>query len=358
MAWVFEVDRKDSADARIVPATDPAEIVLNEGETLLAIERVSMTANNVTYARVGEQLGYWNFFPTPDPARGVVPAWGFARVLRTTRDDIEEGQRVYGYLPMASHLVARLEPAGGALIDRAAHRAPMAAVYNSYAPAPVTAQDDHRALLQPLLVTSFLIDLYLGDEAMFGAARVVLSSASSKTALGLAWMLRRRGGVEVVGLSSPANAAAIGDTGCYDRLVTYADAATLGADGVKTVYVDFAGDAALTHTLHTALGDDLLASIRVGGTHWEAPASAGSLPGPRPQFFFAPDHARERIAAWGQGDFFQKFAATLGAFVAASPWLVIDHLEGAEGMAAAWHAALSGKADPTHGMIVTLEQGQ
>lgn len=352
MAWTLEVDRKDSADARIVSSDDTITRGLEDGETMLAIERVSMTANNVTYARVGEQLGYWRFFPTDDSARGIVPAWGFARVVRTTRPDIAEGQRVYGFLPMASHLVGRLEPAGGALVDRAAHRAPMAAVYNSYAPAPdEMPHDDHRALLQPLLVTSFLIDGHLADEQIFGADRMVLSSASSKTALGLAWMLRRRGGVEVVGLSSPTNAAAVADTGCYDRLVPYGDATDLG-DGVKTVFVDFAGDAALTHILHSALGAALVASIRVGGTHWESQPSNGTLPGVTPRFFFAPDHARERIAASGEGGFYRQFSETLGAFVAASPWLVIDHFDGAEGMAAAWHAALSGRADPTHGMIV------
>ena len=356
MAWTFEVDRKDCAVAQIVRAGDSVQIVLKEGETLLAVERVSITANNVTYARVGERLGYWRFFPVNDAASGIVPAWGFARVIRTTRPDISLGQRVYGYLPMADNLVAQLEPAGGALIDRAPHRTPMAAVYNNYAFAPdVSPHDDHRALLQPLLVTSFLIDGHLSDEAMFGAARVVLSSASSKTAMGLAWMLRQRGEVEVVGLSSTSNAAKIAGTDCYDRLLTYADTAALAVDRVKSIYVDFAGDPTLTHTLHTALAEYLVASILVGGTHWDAPTNAATLPGVAPQFFFAPEHARARIAAWGEREFHQKFSASLGAFISASPWLVIDHFKGAEGMAAAWHAALTGQTDPTHGIIVTIE---
>jgi len=355
MAWTFEVNREDSADAAAVPIVISTDATLRDGDTLLAVERLSITANNVTYAQVGERLGYWRFFPLADPLRGVVPAWGFARVVRTTRDDIPVGQRIYGFLPMATHLVARLVPAGGALVDRAPHRVPMAAVYNRYALATEEADhDDHRALLQPLLVTSFLIDSHLGDMAMFGATRVVLSSASSKTALGLAWMLKRRQGVEVVGLSSPANIAAIVDTGCYDRLMPYAEAEALGADGAMAVYVDFAGDARLTYRLHAALGDDLLASIRVGSTHREAPADAAPPPGVTPSFFFAPDHAHKRIMTWGEGGFHKRFAAALDAFIAANPWLVIDHLHGAEGIAAAWEAVLTGRADPTHGLIVRI----
>lgn len=355
MAWAFEVNREDSVVATVVPIAIPSEDTLCDGDTLLEVERVAITANNVSYAQFGEPLGYWRFFPATDPLRGIVPAWGFARVVRTTRDDIPVGQRIYGFLPMATHLVARLVPADGALVDRAPHRAPMAAVYNRYALATEEVDhDDHRALLQPLLVTSFLIDSHLGDMAMFGATRVVLSSASSKTALGLAWMLKRRQGVEVVGLSSPANIAVIVDTGCYDRLMPYAEAEALGADGAMTVYVDFAGDATLTYRLHAALGGDLVASIRVGSTHRGAPSYAAPPPGATPSFFFAPDHAHERIMIWGEGGFHERFAATLDAFIAANPWLVIDHLDGGEGIAAAWQAVLTGRADPTHGLIVRI----
>jgi hypothetical protein len=31
---------------------------------LVAIERYALTANNVSYALSGEQIGYWKFFPT------------------------------------------------------------------------------------------------------------------------------------------------------------------------------------------------------------------------------------------------------------------------------------------------------
>lgn len=265
------------------------------------------------------------------------------------------GQRFYGFLPAASHFVARLEAEGASLIDRSEHRAWGAAVYNSFAPADTPGpQDDYRALLQPLLVTSFLIDLYLAEEDNFGASRIVLSSASSKTAMGLAWLLRQRGGAEIIGLSSPRNAAAIADSGCYDSLLPYDDAEALGEGSGKAIYIDFAGDRALTARIHTILGDNLVSSIFVGGTHGGAPASDVSIPGVQPQFFFAPDHARKQIAALGEREFGKQFTAAIASFVAANPWLQIDRKDGPDGLLDAWRAALSGQALPTHGTIVAL----
>ena len=59
----------------------------------LEIESFSVTANNVTYAVVGDGFGYWNFFPAPD-GHGIVPMWGHARVAQSNHHDFAEGERV------------------------------------------------------------------------------------------------------------------------------------------------------------------------------------------------------------------------------------------------------------------------
>ena len=46
-------------------------------------------------------------------------------------------------------------------------------------------QGDYQALLRPLFMLSFLVDDFLAENEFYGAKRVMLSSASSKTALGL-----------------------------------------------------------------------------------------------------------------------------------------------------------------------------
>jgi hypothetical protein len=70
--------------------------------------------------------------------------------------------------------------------------------YNRYqrAASPVDAEAEARSsLLRPLFVTSFLLDDWLGEHDSFGAKVIVVSSASSKTALALGHLLRehRRG---------------------------------------------------------------------------------------------------------------------------------------------------------------------
>ena len=58
--------------------------------------------------------------------------------------------------------------------------------------------------LQPGLYVGMVVAV-LTDNALFGASAVVLSSASSKTALGTAFMLSRRDGIDVAGLTSPGS---------------------------------------------------------------------------------------------------------------------------------------------------------
>ena len=74
------------------------------GEALLRVDSFGLTANNVTYAVMGEAMSYWDFFPAED-GWGRVPMWGFAEVERSEADGVEAGTRVYGYLPPSSHLL-------------------------------------------------------------------------------------------------------------------------------------------------------------------------------------------------------------------------------------------------------------
>src|SRR5258706_338850 len=79
------------------PRREPAA-----GKVVLRGVRVGMTANNVTYAVMGDAMHYWVFFPTADRdgvAQGRVPLWGFAVVERSRAPGVEEGTRLYGYLP-------------------------------------------------------------------------------------------------------------------------------------------------------------------------------------------------------------------------------------------------------------------
>src|SRR5215216_7339044 len=73
----FLVRRDDLRQTSLAAAPDACEIDLRPGEILLAIDRFGFSANNVTYAALGEAMHYWDFFPAPD-GWGRIPVWGFA----------------------------------------------------------------------------------------------------------------------------------------------------------------------------------------------------------------------------------------------------------------------------------------
>ena len=196
-AWDALIRKSDLREVEVA-ASDALERPLAEGEVLLAVERFSLTANNITYGAIGDAFGYWKFFPAPD-GQGRIPVWGFATVVKSAAPDVAEGLRLFGYLPMSTHFTMRLAKSRHGYVDTAPHRAELPPTYNAYAEAPGDALDDHRALLRPLLMTSFLLDDFLGEDAAL--TTLVLSSASSKTAMGLAWFARRRG-MTVIGLGA------------------------------------------------------------------------------------------------------------------------------------------------------------
>jgi hypothetical protein len=111
--WTFAVDRDDLARTTLAAGDAPA---LADGEALLRVDRVGVTANNVTYAVLGTAMRYWEFFPPGPrglgPGWGLPPLWGFADVAASTVPGVDAGQRVYGYLPPAAHLVVRPDRVG------------------------------------------------------------------------------------------------------------------------------------------------------------------------------------------------------------------------------------------------------
>lgn len=350
------VDRADLASARVSPAP-PVEIGTDQVQ--VRIDSFALTANNITYGVVGEAMRYWSFYPA-EAGTGRIPVWGFGTIVRSSRADMPVGERLYGFWPMSSHAlltVGRVTPA--TLTEASPHRRELAPVYNSYVrvaadPGMPPGSEPFVSLMRPLFTTSFLIDDLLAESAFFGAGSVLITSASSKTSMGLAYCLRQRGTgrPQVVGLTSPANAAFVRALDTYDSVVTYDAIAGLRVPG-GAVVVDMAGSAATLRALHAALGSALKHSCRVGFTHWQdAEPSTRDLPGVQPVFFFAPDRVKARLADWGPQEFAKRAGAASAGFVAdARRWLRIETHRGPEAIVAAWHALLKGEARPEAGII-------
>jgi hypothetical protein len=331
---------------------------LGDGEVRLRIESFSVTANNVTYAVIGDMFRYWDFFPAAD-GHGVVPMWGHAVVEASNHPDIAVGERVYGYLPMGTHLdVLPGQISRGQFTDMAAHRQPMSVFYNQYSrlaadPEHDPAREAQRMIFGPLFKTGFLIEAMFRRESWFGAEALVMTSASSKTSMSLASVAREKSPeVKRIGLTSAGNVAFVEASGLYDQVLAYGDVATLAQ--VPSVSVDFAGNAALLRAIHETLGEHLKYSGVVGATHVDARGGSGApIPGPAPTLFFAPDHATNVIKELGPRAFGEAVAASWNAFVATIDGFVrVDTRDGIAAAGEAFQATLAGTADPAIGIVV------
>jgi NADPH:quinone reductase-like Zn-dependent oxidoreductase len=340
----LRVHRDDLTVCDIVDLPTPVDPA--DGEALLQVERFALTANNISYARLGDRLGYWSPFPA-DGAWGRIPAWGYARVVASRSADAVVGQRVFGLVPMGTHLTVRPVARSGGFTDVTPHRAGLSPIYHRYM--PVTAADSDAALImRPLFGTAVLLDLLLAEAGFAGIDTVVLTSASSKTAYGLAHLLRTRP-VTVVGVTSPARRAWLAGLGLYDVVLDYDRVDRLAAAG-GAVLVDFAGDRDLLRRAHQHLGDSLRRSILVGFTHGWAEPDDDPPPGPAPQFFFAPDEMLRR-----RDGFARRYAEAWQGFAPlVDTTMRIVAIRDGDQLRRTYLDLLAGRVDPATGYVVTL----
>lgn len=333
---------------------------LAEGAVRLAVESFSVTANNITYAVVGDGFKYWDFFPAPE-GMGIVPMWGHAKVIESRHPEIAVGERVYGYLPMASHLdvlPGRVTRSG--FSDTTDYRQPMSPVYNSYTRLAADPEHDglreaERMIFGPLFRTGFLIEYFLRGEDWFGAEQLIVTSASSKTAMGLASVARQSSpGIRRIGLTSKGNVGFVAASGLYDEVVAYDDLERLPV--VRSVSVDFAGNADLLARIHRHFEDALAHSALVGATHIEARSVFGKgepLPGPKPALFFAPDHAVAFYKAQGAEEGGKLVAVAWREFLkAAEGTVAIERHEGLQAARTVFLAMVGGAIDPAKGIVI------
>src|SRR5262249_10543369 len=242
------------------------------------------------------------------------------------------------------------------LRDGAEHRKQVSPVYNHYSritgdPAFAGRQGDLQALLRPLFMLSFLVDDFLAENDDFGARSVLLSSASSKTAFGLAHVLHSRG-CKVIGLTSASNAGFVGSLGCYDEVVTYDRVAELPADA-PVAFVDMAGSSALRAELHHHFPEQMTCSVRVGLTHRATDADEGELPGAKPRWFFAPDHIHKRAKEWGPGGVDQRFGVAWSGFAPLlDRCLTVIESRGPDGVQRVYQDTLKGLIPPEQGHML------
>src|SRR6266540_3607725 len=97
----FVVARNDLQQCKAIEKPLPDAAALPGDALLVKVTRFAFTANNITYAVLGDRLKYWQLFPAPE-GFGNVPVWGFGEVIASKHPGIAAGETLFGYFPMPS----------------------------------------------------------------------------------------------------------------------------------------------------------------------------------------------------------------------------------------------------------------
>ncbi len=357
----FQIRKDNFATTRLV---ETAPIVVETGDILLSIDQFSFTSNNITYAVMGEQLRYWQFFPSSRDELnewGVIPVWGFATVLESKAEGVNIGERLFGYFPPSSQVKMTPVKVGPlSLFDGASHRADLPPGYNIYRRVDAelgytTDMDAERMLLYPLFLTSFSLHDMLSDNDWFKADQVIIGSASSKTSIGLAYALHEDNAApKVIGLTSQGNVESITKLGIYDTVFSYEQLESID-NQLAAVIVDMSANGQMLGRLHSHLTDNMHFCSNVGLTHWDNAQPGAGYIQERSEMFFAPSQIQKRMKEWGPEKFQQKSSEfIMRTSLKSRSWLTMNNIAGLDGLNEIYGEVCQGKIPPEQGIIVSL----
>ena len=361
--------KNDLLKTRIVQTQN---IEIKEGEISVLIESFAFTSNNVTYGVAGDTIGYWQFFKATEDKNndwGCIPVWGFAKIIKSNVEELIVGERLFGFFPPGDILNLKpIKVTNQGFADGKEHRKDLPALYNNYIRLSGDANydasiDNIRSLLFPLHVTSFCICDALEDEAYYEAEQILIVSASSKTAIGVAQGLQETSNTpSIIGLTSQKNLDFVNNLNCYDEVITYDQLSKVNFN-LKSVMVDMAGSREILGTLHGSLGNKMLKCLTVGMTHWDNEVTAEDALGQamlreRTEFFFAPAHIQKRVKDWGYEGYNQKINEFMKTRSNQSTdWMQVKKIIGLEDFISMYEKFVGGDINPNEGIIVELGDG-
>ena len=329
--------------------------ISKENEVILEIERYAFTSNNITYGVIGDTLGYWNFFPAEEPY-GIIPVWGFANVTSSNNEYILDGDRFYGYFPMSRYLkVIPKKVNDFGFIDDSNHRRKLPPVYNHYSKIIKHADEslEYHPLIKPLFLTSFLNYFFLQDEKFFDCDQIILTSASSKTALSLAFLLSKyksKDNKKIIAITSEKNMQFVSEIKFYDIVLSY-DNAEENLKRSKSVIVDFAGNSDYLKKLSDHLGDGLKHVSLIGLADWSSKTNFKIIPNSK--FFFAPNHAEKRYREMGVKRTTLLSDELLKEFIMkVKNYIKLEYCNDPKDIHELYLKSLKGKIDPSKGYMV------
>ncbi|KAI0087432.1 hypothetical protein BDY19DRAFT_893251 [Irpex rosettiformis] len=285
-----------------VLVSSPRPQLSDSKHVLIEVDRFGFSTNNITYQALGEapHFRYFEFNPPPTAGNvspvthGLIPVWGFGTIVESTHPEVSVGERVYGYFSPARYLLVPVSDANkhNFYVPRPhlpADRRPYNTIRRcatdpQYDPSPLA--EDLTMLYRPLFWTAYWCEDWFNASSYRGATAFLITSASSKTAFCLAYLLKKRRAasgktIRIVGLTSTRNVAFTTGLGLYDELFEYGSfesAAPLQSQGDKWIYIDVAGNEGINDRIrkHFAPQKNVVAGVQLGLTNLSpsAPSAA------------------------------------------------------------------------------------
>ena len=360
--FIFNPD--DFRDAKFVSGANYDTDTLTDGEVIIEIDRLALTANTISYGIAGKSglIRYLESFPAPQ-GYARMPFWGFGNIVASAHPGLSVGERLYGFYPPSTYLLTKMDKVKPTSCrDISPCRGSIPAFYSEYArvaaePGYAREFDDMQSLLRPVISTSFLLENYITRHSFYGARNVIITSASSKTAFGFGHFLvnNHADKCKAIGLTSAGNRAYVEKIGCYHQVLTYDEVEMLPNEA--SVLFDMAGNSTVRGAIHHHLGDHIAYSGTVGATHWEAVgADDAALPGPRPVFWSGPDEiAHLAKESDDPAQMLNSISARMsGLMLEAAQWLDVAHFSSPETIKAAYTDMLDNKVTAEQGIIFDL----
>jgi len=366
-AFVFEVAKNALNKTRILPLN--IEQALSDNEVLLKVAKFALTANNISYGITGDILGYWLFFPTDNLKEqtqwGRLPVMGFAEVVASRCQHINVGERVWGFMPMATHvkiLAGRVSATQFSDINPC--REGFSPLYSSFVriqnnPFYQANNEDFDILLRGLFTTSWLVDDFMFDHHYFKAQQYLITSASSKTSIALAFTIKERGERPAIGITSAANQNFVESLGCYQKVINYNEISSLDPT-IASILVDMAGGQTTLSAIHHHFNKQLYYSCQIGATQHDDidindTLFFDNLPGVKPEFFFAPKQLKKRSVDGDANDTMNKINGSLLRYIEFCHSIItINHTKNVNQVDAIYQQVLAGTADASVGQINSL----
>jgi len=333
---------------------------------------------------------------------GLIPVWGFGTITNSSHPKIQVGECVYGYFAPTRYLLVSLSLSDVNKFSFYASRPHLPADRRPYNQIlrcaadpqyiPTSIGEDLMMLYRPLFWTSYWFEDWIhSSNYRDGASHVLISSASSKTAFCLAYLIGKRirlgeinRDTKIIGVTSKGNVDFTKRLELYHEVLNY-DSFTSshsfqGGQDNRWIYADVAGNEKLNKRIHMHFASpytgELVANITLGLTNLQ-PSTADTTPKklgtspfnvssdintastsafrPLAEFFFMPEWLDIRRHQIPISEIFRRQNQAWKELMEdCTGWVALKHVYGVVGVEAAYKKLSTEGLGPDKGLIWSL----